>query len=203
MWWIGITGPLGSGKSTVCKFIEEERFPVVQADVIARHVVSQGSHALDQLFHEFGDKIISKSGELDRKALAEIIFVDRNAKKITESIIHPKIQTFVQDWRRKHEAKGVQFGFYEIPLLFEKNLQSGFDKIICVYSSEKVIRKRVKKRDHLLDVQIEARLKSQMDVKTKIEKSDYLIENDGTQDELKKKTLEVLGEIEKAYQAQE
>ena len=192
MWWIGITGPMGSGKSTVCEAIKEAHYPIVQADELAKQAVSLGSPALKKLVAEFGSEILDSTGLLNRKKFAEKIFSQPKCRIKAEEIIHPEVQALVQGWRNERIKEGCHFGFYEIPLLFEKKLEGQFDKIICIYSNQSDLVKRVKERDHLSEKEILDRLNNQLDVNVKIQNSDYLIENNGTVDELKVKVFDLL-----------
>lgn len=192
MKWIGITGSMGSGKSTVSDLIEGMGYPVVRADDISRRMTSRGSVGLQKIVDHFGNNLLNSNGELDRKALADQVFGKADKLKELESILHPLIQQEVLRWRKSQDEAGAKFAFYDIPLLFENNLQKNFDVVICVVAPEEAIVERVIRRSGLSEDEIHKRLSHQVPVNEKIQKSDFVIDNSGTLNELRVKVQKLL-----------
>lgn len=196
MKWIGITGSIGSGKSTVATLVEELGHPVIRADVVSRQMTSKGSPVLDQIEKEFGKGVFGSDGELDRQALSKLVFGNTERLKKLESILHPPIQKHVRDWRKGREQEGCPMAFYDIPLLYENNLKSQFDSVICVTAGEEQIVQRVQSRSGLSREEILQRLSHQVPMQEKANQSEYVIDNSGNLEDLKKKVKELIAELE-------
>lgn len=195
MKWIGLTGGIATGKSTVARILRDLGLPVVDADALAREVVRAGSEGWNLVVQDFGRDILNSSGELDREKLGKIIFSDPSQRQKLENLIHPLIQKRRAEERRLLEQQGCEMAFYDVPLLFEKNLESEFDATVLVYSSPEEQRARLHERDQLSDEQIEMRLKSQLPIDDKLKRASYVIFNHGTLPELKVNVLTVLAEL--------
>ena len=178
MKWLAITGGLGSGKSEVLRILNQMGFPTVSADDLARQAVSPGSQGLTSVTSAFGQNVLNVDGTLDRKKLGEIIFNDSKKRKILEGILHPLIQQMALAAREGYKKQGHKIAFYEIPLLFEKNLNANFDAVVVVATSEDNQILRAETRDKLTKSQIADRLKSQIPLSEKVKSADYVIPND-------------------------
>lgn len=183
MKWIGLTGGLASGKSTVAEMLRKRSLPVIDADRIARDVVAPGTEGLERVLGAFGQDLRRNDGSLDRRELGRRIFGSSSERIRLESIIHPLVQAAVGAERARLEAEGAPVAFYDVPLLFEKNL-SGFDAVIAVVCDEQLQRRRLRDRDGLSDAEIEARLRSQLPMTEKARNSDFVIENNGSLESL-------------------
>jgi dephospho-CoA kinase len=174
----GLTGGVGMGKSTAAGFLREHGAQIVDTDELARQLVQPGQPALDEIQAAFGKNVISSTGELKRGELAQIVFADVNARKKLEAILHPCIRerwlAQVEIWRGENRALAVVV----IPLLFETQAESHFDKIICVASSAAAQRERLLARGWTPE-QIEQRLAAQMPVEQKIARADFIVWTDG------------------------
>ena len=180
MKWIGLTGGIATGKSTVAKILRDLGLPVVDADELARVVVRPGSLGLHHVVKKFGQGVLSPSGELDRVQLGELIFKDSSRRKDLEDILHPLIQEARAQERHKLEQQGVEMAFYDVPLLYEKKLESEFDDVVLVYAPEVLQRERLRQRENLTDKQISERLAAQMPIEEKLKKSKHVIFNTGS-----------------------
>jgi dephospho-CoA kinase len=178
MKWFGITGGLGSGKSTVSRMLLQRGVPVLDADKIAKEVVEVGSPGLQQIIRDFGPGVLNSQGGLDRLKMAQIVFGDPERLKQLETIVHPLVQQAVRERRQWLEDQGSEFAFYDVPLLFEKNLQRDFDGILVVACSEEHQIQRLKKRNNWSDGEIQQRLKSQIPLSQKINGATFVLEND-------------------------
>jgi len=177
---IGLTGGIGCGKSLAAQYFAELGALVIDADQLARAAIERGSDGFDEVVALFGDSIL-KDGNIDRRALGDLIFRDPAAKKQLENIIHPFV-------RREFEAavaslKGDQVLVYEIPLLVETNAHERFDVVITVESEMENRIARLRGRGMHIS-EIEGRVAAQATREQRIEIADFLIENDGSEDEL-------------------
>ena len=181
MIWIGLTGGIACGKSTVAQALVQHSYPLVDADELARVVVEPGSPGLEAVSQAFGPDILNSDGSLDRRKLGQKIFAQTELRKKLEAILHPLIRTEVQARRSQLEQQGHAVAFYDIPLLFETKAQGQFDKIVVVTCSPEEQRKRLHVRDGLSDDEITKRLAAQMPLVIKEEQADFVFHNDPPQ----------------------
>ncbi|HTA94850.1 MAG TPA: dephospho-CoA kinase [Verrucomicrobiae bacterium] len=177
----GLTGGVGMGKSTAAGFFLQRGARLIDTDEIARELVRPGQPALAEIKKEFGEGIISSIGELKRAELAQIVFTDTVARKKLEAILHPRIREHwlaqIEIWRKEDCPLAVVV----IPLLFETQAESQFDKIICVACSAKTRRERLLARKWTSE-QINQRIAAQMPVEEKIARADFVVWTDGDLD---------------------
>lgn len=197
MKWVGLTGGIATGKSTVAKILRDQGLPVIDADSLAREVVAPESDGLKKVVSAFGRGVLSSDGSLDRAALGKIIFSDLDQRLKLESILHPLIQERKNSERLRLEREGAILAFYDVPLLFEKNLENDFDATVLVYSSPGEQRARLRERDALSDEQIEARMNSQLPIDDKVKRANFVIFNRGGLSDLKSAVQSVLNELSK------
>ena len=177
---IALTGGIGAGKSTVAQFFSELGACVVDADHLARIAIERGSAGFDEVVARFGETILA-NGDINRKALAEIVFSDPAAKSDLEGIIHPRVQKlFAQAIIDNEPAPHL---IYEIPLLVETDASSKFDFIITVEADEDLRIERLLTRGMFI-TDIKARLASQAPSQARIDIADAVIVNDGDEDHL-------------------
>jgi dephospho-CoA kinase len=138
------------------------------------------------------------SGEIDRRALGRIIFADPGQKTWLENRLHPMVQTRVREIRQELAAKGDVMAFYEVPLLFEKNLQDQFDKVVVVWVSEAVQLERLRLRNAWSELEIQQRLQAQWPVSEKVRRADFTINNDGDLAELQAKVTDLIERLSKS-----
>lgn len=184
MMLIGLTGSMASGKSTVAAMLRKAQIPVIDADDLARQVCKPGSPVLKKIVEKFGLAILDSDGSLNRGALATLVFDNPNSLKNLEEIVHPAIHhLFLLEVSKLKEQK-VSVAVYMAPLLFEKNLDPLFDKIILVTAPENILLDRVIKRDNMTLSQAKKRLKQQLSTEEKALRADEIIDNSGTKEEL-------------------
>ena len=177
---IALTGGIGAGKSTVAQFFSELGANVVDADHLARIAIERGSEGFGEVIARFGEKILT-NGDINRKALAEIIFSDPAAKRDLEAIIHPRVQKlFAQAIIDNEPAENL---IYEIPLLVETDAARKFDFIVTVEADEDLRIERLLARGMFI-TDIKARLASQAPSQARIDIADAVIVNDGDEDRL-------------------
>jgi len=177
---IGLTGGIGCGKSLAAQYFAELGALVIDADQLARAAIERGSDGFDEVVALFGDSIL-KDGNIDRRALGELIFKDPTAKKQLENIIHPFVRREFEE--AVASLKGDQILVYEIPLLVETGAHERFDVVITVESEMENRIARLRGRGMHIS-EIEGRVAAQATREQRIEVADFLIENDGSEDEL-------------------
>jgi dephospho-CoA kinase len=177
---IGLTGGIGCGKSLAAQYFAELGALVIDADQLARAAIERGSDGFDEVVALFGDSIL-KDGNIDRRALGELIFKDPIAKTKLENIIHPFVRREFEE--AVASLKGDQVLVYEIPLLVETNAHEKFDVVITVESEMENRIARLRGRGMHIS-EIEGRVAAQATREQRIEVADFLIENDGSEDEL-------------------
>lgn len=182
---IGLTGGIGSGKSTVAQLFVEEGFPLIDADVIAREVVAAGQPALQELADVFGADILEPSGELNRQLLAQRAFVDRETTDKLNAITHPRIQQRTQELFDAYREKDVEAVIYDMPLLVDNGLDRAMDWVIVVdVSAEERIRRLVEYRG-LDEEDAQRRVKAQIPDGLRLAAADSVIDNNAAIDNLK------------------
>jgi dephospho-CoA kinase len=177
---IGLTGGIGCGKSLAAQYFAELGALVIDADQLARAAIERGSDGFDEVVTIFGDGIL-KDGNIDRRALGDLIFKDLSAKAQLENIIHPFVRREFEE--AVASLKGDQVLVYEIPLLVETGAHQRFDVVITVESQIENRVARLRARGMHIS-EIEGRIAAQATREQRIEVADFLIENDGTEDEL-------------------
>lgn len=177
---IGLTGSIASGKSTVAKMLEKYRFPIVDADQVARLVVEPGEPALTEIVAAFGEEILLEDGSLNRKKLGNLIFHDPSKRAILNGIIHPAIRKEMLRQRDEWLNNGAEVVIMDIPLLFESKLQHFVEKILVVSLSEEKQLERLMERNQLNEEEARARISSQLPLTVKEEGADAVIYNEST-----------------------
>lgn len=182
---IGLTGGIGSGKSTVAQLFVEEGFPLIDADVIAREVVAAGQPALQELADVFGADILEPSGELNRQLLAQRAFADRETTDKLNAITHPRIQQRTQELFDAYREKDVEAVIYDMPLLVDNGLDGAMDWVIVVdVAAEERIRRVVEYRG-LDEEDAQRRVKAQIPDGLRLAAADSVIDNNAAIDNLK------------------
>jgi dephospho-CoA kinase len=193
---IGLTGGIGSGKSTVTEHLTAKGFHVLDADKIARELVLPGSEMLIQLAAEFGDDIICDDGSLNRKKLGSIVFSDADQKNKLDSLMHTRILELIHDrilqYREDAEKaaevasdheQGARFRvvFIDAPLLFETGLYQSVSEVWVIDADDETRISRIMERDGLKREEIQKRIDMQMARDEKIRRADVILDNTGDQ----------------------
>ena len=186
---VALTGGIGAGKSLVSRYFAELGAEVISADDLARRAIERGTPGFDAVVATFGDEIL-KNGEIDRRALGDLVFKDSDMRKKLEAIIHPIVQAEFN--RAKKSLNEKQILIYEIPLLVETNAKDKFDLIITVEAPESERQARLLSRG-MLNSEINARMASQVDDKARRAIADIVIENTGD-------TGQLLAVVEKIWE---
>ncbi|MHB1653954.1 MAG: dephospho-CoA kinase [Desulfitobacteriaceae bacterium] len=179
MWIIGLTGGIGSGKSSVAKWLENRGIPVLDADGMVHRLLSEDILVLSLIRETFGPGVISAKGEVDRPKLGKMVFADEKARKALESIIHPKIEVMRQMKVKALEQAGKRLSVWDVPLLFENSLETMVQETVLVWVPLEVQIARIVHRDRLSKEDILARIKAQMPLEDKAILADVVINNSG------------------------
>lgn len=193
---IGLTGSIGTGKSTVSKLLRERGIAVIDADLLAREIVKKGQECLNDLKNVFGNQVLTIDGELDRKKLGQIVFSDDSKLELLNSVTHPHIRRRMKAQMNELESKNNKVLVLDIPLLFEANMEDLVDIVLVVFAKEEIQIKRIMERDNCTQEEAMRIIKTQISQQDKISKSDYTIDNSGTIEELKEKLNGFLEKIE-------
>jgi len=177
MKWIGLTGGISVGKSTVTKILRTLGYEVLDADEFSRQVTAQNGEALPAIFKTFGQELRNPDGSLNREALGAQVFGQAELMRKLEAIIHPLVQQKVSAAKAKLNQQGATIVFYDVPLLFEKNMQSSFDAVVLVYCTEEQQIKRLMDRNSLSQEEAVKRIRSQMPLEIKKAQTNYVIDN--------------------------
>ena len=181
---IAITGNIASGKSQVEKILARN-YPVFDTDKIAHEI-------LDKIDEFYGYDVFT-NGKIDRKKLGALVFSNPELKQKLEEIIHPKVKEEINKIFEEH--KNDKFVFVSVPLLFEAGFETMFDKIILVTTNENKRLERLMKRDNLSKEDAVLRIQSQMSEKEKIQKSDFIAENNSDLSNLKNTVEQILEKL--------
>ncbi|MES2811000.1 MAG: dephospho-CoA kinase [Bacteroidota bacterium] len=175
---IGLTGGIGSGKTTIARLFQAEGIPVYIADEEAKKILDL-PETIEKVSKEFGNTII-QANKIDRKRLAEMVFNEPEKLKKLNAIIHPLVKKHFDQWVRKQSK--FPFVIKEAAILFESGSYKYCDKIITVVASEEIRINRVMNRDKATKEAVQDRIKNQWTDAQRIEKSDFLIENENLEE---------------------
>ena len=179
---LGITGGIGSGKSFVSACLQSKGVCVVSADELARKAVMPGTAAYRQIVDYFGDRILSADKTLNRQKLRGIITRDKEKKEKLEQFVHPEVFLQMDQAFQEAEKRHDPVIAYEIPLLFETGMEGYFDYVLTVSVDRGIRIRRLMERDRISKEEARALIAIQMPEEKKIEKSDFVIDNNGSVD---------------------
>lgn len=171
---IALTGSFGSGKSTVLRFFKKNGVPVISCDAIVKKLL-ETKKLKEKIAQTFGQDYINEQGKINKKKLAMLVFSTVSARKKLNEIVHPYVFDKMERLLDIYKKKGKMAVIVEIPLLFETRSEKRFDAIITVFAPRRIIKERLKGK--YSPEEIEMRLKSQIPINRKINKSDYVIDN--------------------------
>ena len=179
---VGLTGGIGSGKSSASKIFEKLGVPVIDADIISHKLTSKGSETLKEISRQLGSEFINSQGELERKKLASYVFEHTDKKNILESILHPRVRANIIN--ELNQLTDTPYAITVIPLLLETTFTGLVDRILAIDSTQAIRKQRIANRDHRTASDVQAIINQQVDDKTRHEKADDIINNNGSLNEL-------------------
>ena len=192
MKWIGLTGGIATGKSTVKNRLIELNIPVIDADQISHELSQVAGLGYKAIVSHFGTGILNTDQTIHRKKLGEIVFSDKQKLLQLEQILHPLIQAEVKQRKTQFQAEGQVICFYDVPLLFEKNLHAQFDQIVLVYAPLTTQVDRIMLRDSLDHIQALARINAQLPMSEKIQRSHLCLDNSTNNEDLSLQVLNLV-----------
>ncbi|MDQ7095851.1 dephospho-CoA kinase [Desulfosporosinus sp. PR] len=176
---IGLTGGIGSGKSTVSHWFESQGVPVIDADKMVHHLFKTDSWLISKLAAVFGPEIIQENGEIDRSRLGKRVFAEAGARKELETIVHPRVIEGMKRAREELRNSQAQVCVWDVPLLFETGFERYVDQVWVVWVPRDIQIERVLKRDNLELPEVEARIAAQGLLEDKCRQADVVIDNSG------------------------
>jgi dephospho-CoA kinase len=192
---LGVTGGIGSGKTTVCGFLEEQGARVFYADLEAKRLMQEDEAVRDQIVDAFGASAYREDGSLNRVYLADRVFGDRDEVERLNAIVHPAVFRAFASAVERAEAEDVRLLVHEAALLFEAGGDAHVDATCAVVAPDADRIARVTERDDVTEEQVRARMEHQLPQEELRHRADYVIENDGSLDDLRSKTLDLYWEI--------
>jgi len=174
----GLTGNIGSGKSTVARMFAERGVPIIDADGLARELQTPGQAAYKEIAAAWPEAV-APDGQLDRRHLADIVFGDAAALRHLESIMHPRIQKLSRDRADAYAEAGHPLALYEASLLIESGRDKELDGLIVVTASPAARIARVVARDGMREDEVRARMRAQLPQEDKVRLATHVIDNDG------------------------
>ena len=175
---IGISGNIGSGKSYVCKIFNQLGISTFHSDEETKKLYFLPD-VKKEIIGRFGEEVYFADGSLNKKLLSYHLFQNPEALKFIETLLYPKLNQVFDEWCEQQPSEYVLF---ESAILFEKNFDKQFDKVIFVSAPENIRLQRAMERDKCDEENVRSRMRLQWDEETKISKSDYIINNDGIED---------------------
>lgn len=185
-----LCGNIASGKSTVQKLLENQGYIVLDTDKVAHELLTVNN---SELFLEFKKFDVFENGEFSREKLGKLVFTNKEIKQKLENILHPQIREKIKEFFEQNQNE--KYLFVGIPLLFEANMTDLFDKIIFIYADDDIRLKRLLLRNGYSVEYAKARLNSQMRQEEKTQKSDYVINNNGSIEELNVNIIKLFEQI--------
>ncbi|HHY45272.1 MAG TPA: dephospho-CoA kinase [Firmicutes bacterium] len=199
---IGLTGGIASGKSTVSETLRDLGARIIDADAITREIQAPGSDALREIREVFGDRVIAPDGTLDRRELGRIVFSSEGARRMLNSIIHPRVINRTKDILREMSESAAKEGpvpiaVVDAPLLLEAGADAVVDEVWVVALPREQQAERLMKREGYSAEEAFSRIDSQMPLEEKEKRADYVIDNSGTIEETREQVFTLWRSLER------
>lgn len=183
---IGVTGGIGSGKSTIAKILYDLGASIIDADKIAREITTKGQPIMEEIVGYFGPGVLDEEGELARKKLSEIVFTDSKKIEVLNSITHKYIADKIKEELNKLEEAKAEIVVLDAPLPVKHGFLDVVDEVWVVIVNKDIRIKRIMERNNITDEEALARIKMQKDDEEYLKLADEIINNDGSVEELEK-----------------
>jgi dephospho-CoA kinase len=184
---VGLTGNIGSGKSTVSRMLSERGATIIDADMLARKAVELGTRGYEGIVGRWGDAVLAPDGHIDRAALRRIVFSNPDELEHLNAIVHPEVERMRDRLVREARERGDRIVVADIPLLFERHLGERFDRIILVDAPREIRLERLVNDRGLREPEAMDMIAAQMPAELKRARADFVIDNDGTLEALGRK----------------
>jgi dephospho-CoA kinase len=188
---VGLTGNIGSGKSTVAQMLSERGATIIDADVLARRAVEVGTAGYEKIVARWASDVLGPDGQLDRAALRRIVFADHEQLEELNAIVHPEVERLRLRLLEQARKRGDRLVICDIPLLFERHMTDRFDRIILVDAHRAVRLERLVTDRGLSETEAMEMIAAQMPAELKRARADYVIDNDGTLTQLERRVQDV------------
>jgi dephospho-CoA kinase len=188
---VGLTGNIASGKSTVAQLLSERGATIIDADVLARRAVERGTNAFDAIVRRWGTSVLAPDGHLDRAALRRVVFGNPKELEALNDIVHPEVERLRQTRIDEARTRGDRVVVCDIPLLFEKKMVDGFERIILVDAPRPLRLERLVIDRGLRETEAMDMIAAQMPAELKRARTDFVIDNSGTLTQLEHRVGEV------------
>jgi len=195
---VGLTGNIGSGKSTVDQLLSERGATIIDADVLARRAVETGTPGYRAIVERWGTSILGPDGMLDRGALRRIVFSDPAELEQLNTLVHPEVERMRAALVETARLRGDKLVVCDVPLLFERKMTDLFDRIVLVDAPRPVRLERLVRERGLKETEAMDMIVAQMPAELKRARADFVIDNIGTLTELDARVAEVWGALEQA-----
>lgn len=192
---IGLTGGIGTGKSSVAAILRARGVTVIDADAATRAVQEPGSEGLRELAAAFGPGILGPDGSLNRGALAAVAFSSEASRARLNAIVHPRVRAWMAERQREAEAAGAAVVVHDIPLLYESRGEAMFEAVILVYAHEEVAVRRLVEQRGFAEADARARVAAQLPIESKRSRTPFVIDNGGSRDDLPAQVARVWAEV--------
>jgi len=188
---VGLTGNIGSGKSTVARMLSERGATIIDADVLARRAVELGTPGYTKIVSRWGRAVLSPDGHLDRAALRRVVFADQAQLEELNEIVHPEVERLRDRLVDQARARGDRVVVCDIPLLFEKGMAERFDRIVLVDAPRPIRLERLLQDRGLQTTEAMEMIAAQMPAELKRARADFIIENNGTLTQLERRVQDL------------
>jgi dephospho-CoA kinase len=191
---VGLTGGIGSGKSTVARLLEKRGAVVFDADLLAREAVEPGTPGHAAVIERFGADVLAPGGELDREALASIVFADPAARRDLEQIVHPEVRRLFAEGSEAYRGTD-RVVVFSAPLLVETGMHTAFEVLVVVSATVATQIERLMRQRGMSEPSIRARIDAQAPLEDKAAAADFLVDNEGSLDELESQVEQLWNDL--------
>lgn len=196
---IALTGGIATGKTYVRAQLARLGIPTFDSDTLAHAALAPGTPGLEAVVHRFGPGILAPSGELDRRALAALVFSDQRSRLALEAIVHPTVRAATDAWFASIDAASSVFAVADVPLLYEVGRDGDFDAVIVVFARPETQVRRVIERDGVTDAEARSRVAAQWPIDEKVRRAHYVIDTEGSTEETDRQVTDVCTRLTLLY----
>jgi dephospho-CoA kinase len=197
---VGLTGGIGSGKSTVAAMLERRGAVIIDADDLARRAVEPGTVGHERLLDSFGGDLVTSDGQIDRERLAEIVFADPEARLRLEAIVHPEVARLFSDSVESYRDTD-RIVVYLVPLLVERSLEGGFDVVVAISASPEIRAARLSTDRGMSREDVRGRMAAQLSDEKRKRAAHLVIENEGSFEDLERAVDDLWNDLQRRARA--